>query len=136
MQFVINNTKRSIIINSNLQTLWDSLINNMTDFGGRPPDTKYLGSITPLDDSKSLAKIKWGCFNLENKIGDPAISFQRLNEVKFPNNLDTMIHYPNGLNSSLRFIFPCLECIRQSFDKKIFFVQTITEVPQKTLIFI
>ena len=128
MQAEFNQNKKSITVNENLQKLGESFTEFLNEPNTRPPNTRYLCSLR-TDGQMNPIQLSWGWAEKDNNTG---FSLKELQEIKYENNLETIVDYPDPVTMDINFIFPCLECIRRGVgpENKIYFVtgQTCTFV--------
>lgn len=111
MEYKIDNDKKGIMMNLRLVELGDSFVNHIEEVCETLPNTKYLCTIEKYPNSDYVS-LTWGYCNDLYK--DKTIGINDLKEVKYENNLDSMVGYSEPVKTLVSFIFPCLECIRMS----------------------
>lgn len=108
-------------MDNNLKSLGNNFIVYMTETAIKPEGTRLVGTL--IAKSNYMVQMKWGWVDKYTK--ENTFSLTELQQIKYDNNLSRLLSYEDGSNTSVNFIFQCLECIRRHFgkDKKIFFVK-------------
>lgn len=112
VNFTIDNTKKSIVIDALLDQYGNSLIENLVE----------LDNIQELTDENAMCvcKFKFNCimghyqmFELiwGHQYAGKFLSKEQLKGITYINNLDSVLDY-DKFNLPLMFLFPLLECIR------------------------
>jgi hypothetical protein len=120
MEVTINTEKKSIVIDDRLIFLGNSLGDNLLEVNLKPEGVKYLGSIENL--STEDIRMVWGWSELDIKLIDPPYLLSELEEIKYDNNLDSLLNYDSGVIAPIVFLFPCVECIRSHYNKPVYLI--------------
>lgn len=132
MEIPLKNEKKSIVIDDKLSVMGDSLEKNLVEVDLKPDGVKYLGSIERLPTGD--ARMVWGWSDCEFRDIYTPYLLSELEEIKYDNNLDSLLDYDSGIIIPSVLLIPCIECIRRYYNKPAYFLNT--DNIEKAMIFI
>ncbi|MCB1160299.1 MAG: hypothetical protein H7A25_09835 [Leptospiraceae bacterium] len=111
--------KPSIPMDERLHQLGDSFVNFIEEVESLAPEELenclFVGSMEKTDPL--IPKVNFLRFIWAYSTGSKnSISLASLQNMKFENNLDTLLDYKDGFSAPIYFVFPLVECIRMNYN--------------------